>query len=65
MLNIGRLRLESELRNEPGLIQKSSIQLSPRIRRQKGNYSPLPKQKIVIGNQPFEKNGGNSCQELW
>lgn len=67
MLNIGRLRIESELRNEPELIQKSSIQLSLRISRQKGNYSPLPKKKkkIVIGNQPFEKNGGNSCQELW
>lgn len=57
MLNIGRLRIESELRNEPELIQKSSIQLSLRISRQKGNYSPLPKKKkkIVIGNQPFEK----------
>lgn len=66
MLNIGRLRIESELRNEPELIQKSSIQLSPRISWQKRNYSSLPKKKkIVIVKQPFEKNGGSSCQELW
>ena len=45
MLNTGRLRIESELRNEPELIQKSSIHLSPRISQQKRNYSLLPKKK--------------------
>lgn len=55
MLNIGRSRIESELRNEPELIQKSSIQLSPRISWQKRNYSSLPEKKKVIGKQPFEK----------